>query len=101
MLDTKAGIRRFVGQAEAPFPLAGIDTPMVSPASLGVLSGSNRLVVADRGNKRIVLASADGAFLRQIVSPSFTDLRSVAVDEGSGTLYVLNGETLLKAAFPP
>ncbi len=101
VLDAKAGIRRFVGKAEAPFPLAGIDTPMVSPASLTVLSGSNRLVVADRGNKRIIVASADGAFLRQIVSPSFTDLRSVAVDEGTGTLYVLNGETLLKAAFPP
>jgi hypothetical protein len=101
VLDTKAGIRRFVGKTEAPFQLAGIDTPMVSPASLTVLSGSNRLVVADRGNKRVVVVSADGAFLRQIVSPSFTDLRSVAVDEGSGTLYVLNGETLLKAAFPP
>lgn len=101
VLDTKAGIRRFVGKTEAPFQLAGIDTPMVSPASLSVLSGSNRLVVADRGNKRIVVASADGAFLRQIVSPSFTDLRAVAVDEGTGTLYVLNGETLLKAAFPP
>ncbi len=101
VLDAKAGIRRFVGKTEAPFQLAGIDTPMVSPASLRVLSGSNRLVVADRGNKRIVVASADGAFLRQIVSPSFTDLRSVSVDEGTGTLYVLNGETLLKAAFPP
>ena len=101
VLDAKAGIRRFVGKAEAPFTLAGIDTPLMSPASLRVLSGSNRLVVADRGNKRIVVASADGAFLRQIVSLSFTDLRSVSVDEGSGTLYVLNGETLMKAAFPP
>jgi hypothetical protein len=66
-----------------------------------VLPGSNRLVVADRGNKRIVVASSQGAFLRQIVSPAFTDLRAVAVDEGSGTLYVLNGDTLLQAPFPP
>jgi hypothetical protein len=101
VLDTKAGIRRFVGKTEAAFTLAGIDTAMVSPASLSVLPGSNRLVVADRGNKRIIVASAEGTFLRQIVSPSFTDLRAVAVDEGQGILYVLNGETLLKAAFPP
>ena len=66
-----------------------------------MLPGSNRLVVADRGNKRIVVASAEGAFLRQIVSPAFTDLRAVAVDEGTGTLYVLNGDTLFKATFPP
>ncbi len=101
VLDSKQGIRRFVGQTETPFVMAGIDTPMVSPVSLSVLPGSNRLVVADHGNKRIVVASAEGTFLRQIVSTSFTDLRAVAVDEGNSILYVLNGDTLLKAPFPP
>jgi DNA-binding beta-propeller fold protein YncE len=101
VLDSKQGIRRFEGREEIPFPLAGIDRPLMEPATLSVLPGSNRLVVADRGNKRIVVASAEGAFLRQIVSPDFTDLRAVAVDEGTNTLYVLNGDTLLKAPFPP
>lgn len=101
VLDAKLGIRRFVGKAETPFPLSGIDVKMMAPVSLSVLPGSNRLVVADHGNKRIVIASAEGQFLRQIVSPSFTDLRAVAVDEGKGILYVLNGDTLLKAPFPP
>ena len=80
---------------------AGINTPLVSPAAISVLPGSNRIVVADRGNKRVVIASADGTFLRQLVSASFTDLRAVAVDEGARIIYVLNGDTLLKATFPP
>jgi sugar lactone lactonase YvrE len=101
VLDRELGIRRFDGRAEVPFPLAGIDRPLMEPASLSVLPGSNRLVVADRGNKRIVIASPEGSFLRQIVSPEFTDLRAVAVDEGTGTLYVLNGDSLLQAPFPP
>jgi hypothetical protein len=101
VLDTKLGIRRFRGKAETPFPISGIDTPLVSPASISVLAGSNRIVVADRGNKRIIIASQDGTFIRQIVSSSFTDLRAVSVDEGKGLLYVLNGDTLLKAPFPP
>ncbi|HEY7802487.1 MAG TPA: hypothetical protein VIE40_07415 [Dehalococcoidia bacterium] len=101
VLDAQAGIRRFVGKTETPFPLAGIDMPLVSPAALSVLPGSNRLVVADRGNKRVVVASPEGAFLRQIVSPAFTDLRSVSVDEGKNIIYVLNGDTLMKAPFPP
>jgi hypothetical protein len=101
VLDREMGVRRFTGKSETPFPLAGIDRPMLSPASLSVLPGSNRLVIADRGNKRIIVASAEGAFLRQIVSPAFTDLRAVSVDEGTGTLYVLNGDTLLRGAFPP
>jgi hypothetical protein len=101
VLDRELGIRRFQGRAEVPFPLAGIDRPLMEPAALTVLPGSNRLVVTDRGNKRIVIASPEGAFLRQIVSPAFTDLRAAAVDEGTGTLYVLNGDTLLQATFPP
>lgn len=101
VLDSKQGVRRFVGKTEVAFGLAGIDTPMMTPASMAVLPGSNRIVVADRGNKRVIVASAEGVFLRQIVSPAFTDLRAVAVDEGTGTMYVLNGDTLLKGAFPP
>ena len=101
VLDSKQGIRRFLAKTEVAFPLAGINTPLVSPAAISVLPGSNRIVVADRGNKRVVIASADGTFLRQLVSASFTDLRAVAVDEGARIIYVLNGDTLLKATFPP
>jgi hypothetical protein len=101
VLDAKKGVRRFVLKAEAEFPLAGIDRPLVSPASLSVLAGSNRIVFADTGNKRIIVASSDGRFLRQIVSASFTDLRAVSVDEGAGVMYVLNGDTVLRAGFPP
>lgn len=101
ILDSERGIRRFVGKAETDFALAGIDRPMMSPASISVLPGSNRIVVADRGNKRVIVASAEGEFLKQIVSPAFTDLRAVSVDEGTRTLYVLNGDTLLSAPFPP
>lgn len=101
LLDAQAGVRRFVLKSEADFPLAGIDTPLMTPASISVLPGSNRVVVADTGNKRIVVASPDGRFIRQIVSPAFTDLRAVAVDEGTGAMYILNGDTVLRATFPP
>src|SRR5581483_10160606 len=101
LLDAKRGVRRFVGKGEVDFKLAGIDTPLVAPSSISVLPGSGRIVVADRGNKRIILASPEGVFLRQLVSPSFTDIRAVSVDEGTHTMYVLNGDVLLKAAFPP
>jgi hypothetical protein len=101
LLDNSAGVRRFVLREEADFPLAGIDTPLISPASVSVLPGSNRVVIADTGNKRVIVASPDGRFLRQIVSPAFTDLRAVAVDEGSGIMFILNGDTVLRATFPP
>lgn len=101
VLDNNLGIRRFVGGSEEPFPLAGIDRPMLSPVSLSVLPGSNRLIVADHGNKRIIVADDEGNFLRQIVSPEFNDLRAVSVDEGQSLMYVLDGDKLLRAPFPP
>ena len=30
----------------------------------------------------------------------FTDLRAVSIDEGTSTMYILNGDTLIKAQFP-
>jgi DNA-binding beta-propeller fold protein YncE len=101
VLDATEGIRRFDNRAEVEFPLSGIDRPLASPASISVLPGSGRIVVADAGNKRVVVISNDGRFLRQITSPSFTDLRAVAVDEGAGIMYVLNGDTVVRATFPP
>lgn len=101
VLDAEAGIRRFRERVEEPFTLSGIDRPLAAPASISVLPGSGRIVVADSGNKRVVVASSDGRFLQQITSPAFTDLRAVAVDEGARQMYVLNGDTIIRATLPP
>jgi hypothetical protein len=58
-------------------------------------------MVMDRGNKRLVLLSSDGVFLRQLTSPTLVDLRGVAVDEPAGLLYVLAGDSLYSASLPP
>lgn len=94
-------VRRFEGGQERPFDLAGIDRAPSSPASMETLDTSARLVLADRGNKRIVIAAADGRFQRQLISNSITELRSVAVDEKLGLVYVLVRDTLYRAALPP
>ena len=102
-LATEDGaIRLFQSGAEQPFPLAGIDRALVAPASLAPLPASGRLLVADRGNKRIVVLSTEGAFLQQWVSPaSFTDLRGIAVDEANELLYILVGGALYRTPLPP
>ena len=102
-LATENGaIRLFQSGVEQPFPLAGIDRTLVAPVSLSPLPDSGRLLVADRGNKRIVVFSTEGAFLQQWVSPaSFTDLRGIAVDEGNELLYILAGGVLYRTPLPP
>ena len=75
---------------------------MNSPASPSPLPASGRLLVADRGNKRIVVFAITGDFLQQWVSPTpFSDLRAIAVDAATGRLYILSSGALYLTAVPP
>jgi len=100
MLGDSSIVRIEAGSIQ-PFTQAGLDLPLSSPASLVPLAGSNRVLVADRGNNRIVVFAKDGTFLQQFVSPTFTDLRAIAVDEAGGLLYVLVGGALYRTPLPP
>jgi hypothetical protein len=87
-----------------PFTKAGIDRDLASPGSLVPLPASNRLLVADRGNSRISVFSLDGTFLQQWTSPTsptFSDLRAIAVDEPNNLLYMLVGGSLYRTTLPP
>jgi len=99
LLDEHGRVRRFSAGQEMPFEMEGIDRPLVSPSSLLPLAGGG-LLVADSGNKRIVLFTPDGRFQRQYVSSQLVDPRAVAVDEVAARLYVLNGDSLLVADLP-
>lgn len=94
-------IVRFPGSVARPFTQAGIDLFLSSPASLVAVPTAGMLLVADRGNARVAVFSPDGTFLQQLVSPSFTDLRALAIDEPNGLLYVLSGGRLYRTALPP
>ena len=93
-------ILRFRGGASQPFTQAGIDHALASPGSVQSLPESGTVMVADRGNSRIVVFSQDGAFRQQLVSPSFTDLRAIAVDEPNRLLYILVGGLLYRTPLP-
>jgi hypothetical protein len=83
------------------FSQAGIDAPLSSPGSLVSLTSLGLVVVADRGNSRIVEYALDGSFKQQLVSPKFTDLRAIAVDEPNKLLYILVGGALYRTPLPP
>jgi hypothetical protein len=101
LLFNDGSIARFSGSVAQPFSQAGLDKPMSSPGSITPLPGQGMVLVADRGNSRIVVFSPDGTFRQQLVSPRFTDLRAIAVDEQAGLLYILNGTSLYRTPLPP
>ena len=90
-------MQRFRAGTDAGFSLAGIDRPAQTPTSVAVLAVAEELLIADSGNKRVIVASKDGTFRRQLVSNSFTDLRAIGVDAEGGLLYAIVGDSLLSA----
>ena len=94
-------IVRFPGGVALPFTQAGIPDPLSSPASLVPAPNLGMLLIADTGNSRIVVFTPDGTYLQQLVSPSFTDLRSIALDEPNELLYILVGGILYRTPLPP
>ncbi|MCH7579113.1 MAG: hypothetical protein IIB22_02595 [Chloroflexi bacterium] len=94
-------IVRFPGGVALPFTQAGIPDPLSSPASLVPAPNLAMLLLADRGNSRTVVFTPDGTYLQQLVSPSFTDLRSIALDEPNELLYILVGGILYRTPLPP
>jgi hypothetical protein len=93
-------VRRFRSGTRAAFELGGIDEPVDGAVDIAVLPGSDEVYIADAGNRRVVVASREGRFKRQLVSAAFTDLRAIAIDAAASQLYVVAGDTLLTAPLP-
>jgi len=99
VIGKEGAVKRFKGGAEAGFPLSGLDRPLKG-SGLALLSPADEVYIADSANKRVVVTNRDGVFRRQLVSNAFTDLRAIAVDAGSGQIYVIVGDALLAAPLP-
>ena len=92
-------VKHFSSGVDAGFSLAGIDQArsLLAPTDITLAPGAVEIYIADAGNKRVVVASREGVFLRQFVSNDLTDVRFLAVDPTGGQLYVVSGDALLTA----
>jgi hypothetical protein len=93
-------VRRFRSGSRVAFDLGGIDKLLERAVDIAVLPAVDEVYIADSGHKRIVVASREGRFRRQLVSGSMSDLRAMAIDTASSQLYVVAGDSLLTAPLP-
>lgn len=102
VLTEEGAIRRYQLGSEQPFPQSGIDQELASPASPILVPAAGWLMVADRGNDRIVIFTLDGTFVGQAKSAKFsTDLRAINVDRNAGILYILVGGVIYRTPLLP
>lgn len=98
VLGTK-GARRFRAGQQVGQLFAGIDRPAESATGIVTDRQRGRVYVADRGGKRVIASSRDGAFIAQYRHTDFADLRGLALSADGQTLYMLTGTAVV--AFDP
>ena len=87
-------VRRFAQGVETNNLFEGIDNiPSTVDAMVGA-SNQELIFLIDRGNGRIIVSEQDGAFVKQSRNPNFSDLRSIAISDDEGILFVLTGTEL-------
>ena len=75
---------------DQPFPALTSARGLLAPA------GTDYLLTIDRDSKRVVIFSRNGKLLSQYTSDSWTDLKSLAFDSANQTVYLLNGQDVIK-----
>lgn len=106
VLGRDGSLRKFDLGRPSRFRVQGLEVELLEPTALFTDARTAFLYVADPAHRRIVQLDKEGRFVRQLLPPrgqeeAFADLRTLWVDEPSGTLFVLSGPRLYLADLPP
>lgn len=94
ILQDSGIVETFTNGRKSSFSLTAIEPTLSNPTRMWTDSVSTKLYLVDPSNKRIVVFSKTGKLLNQYQSDSWNNLRDIAVDEKTKTVYVLSGTTL-------
>lgn len=101
IVATSAGrLARIVDGRDVELRPVGLDRKLTAPSAPVFNINDGMLYVADRGNQRIVVLDTAGVFQWQLVHRRLAGLRAVALDEASGLLYAVSGQSLLVTPVP-
>lgn len=76
------------------FVVSGLDKPLSNAIQILTNIDISNMYIADKGNKRIVVLSKEGKFIKQIKTENeedWNDIRGIGVNDKETKLYVLNG----------
>lgn len=94
VLKKNGEIVSFTSGAQDTFEITGIDEPLKDPVQIVVNTDLTNMYVADKGNRRIVVLTKEGAFVKAIKpvnEGSWDDMKGIAVNDAEDKVYVLSG----------
>lgn len=91
VLKQDGGVIKMSGGLQEDFSLEAVEPALSSGKEIYTDENSNLLYILDPAEKRIVVFNKKGELINQYTSPSFTDVKDMAIDEEEGKMYILSG----------
>ena len=86
----------FTQGVKQEFELPPLAENIANAKKIFTASDSQFIYILDAGGKRVLVITKQGTLAAQLISDKFTDLKDMYIDEKSKTIYLLNGNELLK-----
>ncbi len=93
-------IIRYLSGVEETWAPVAVDPELDNAVSIWTAAETDRVVVADRKNKRIVVFRKDGRLVGQLTSPKWDGPSFVAGDEKTKKLYILDSNRVYQLDLP-
>jgi DNA-binding beta-propeller fold protein YncE len=96
ILKQNGSVLKMAGGFKEDFALDTVEPAIESAEKIYTDENSDFLYILDRANQRVVVFNKEGAVVNQYTSPSFTDVRDMAIDEDDSELFLLNGNEVFR-----
>lgn len=90
------GISKFSTGRRETLSLDPVSPALESPTMVGVSTDLDYLYILEPKHKRLLVYSKTGSYIAQYTGDHLSDLRAFTVDQKEKTIYLLNGDTLIK-----
>lgn len=100
ILRTDGTVIRFLSGAQENFALPTIDPPLRAASGIWTSADTDRIVISDPAEKRVLVFSKDGALKAQLTSDQLTGPRDLDGEETTPRILVIDGTKLLLFSLP-
>ncbi len=93
-------VKRYLSGAEETWSPVPVDPELDNAVSIWTTADTDRVVVADQKNNRIVIFRKDGRLVGQVTSPKWTGPSAVTGDDEAKKLFVLDNNRIYQIDLP-
>lgn len=98
LATTDGQVIKFTSGDRQDFTITGLAQPFKGPIMLDTREGLTNLYILEPSNRRVVVVSKNGQFLKEIRSPSLATASDLVADENHGRVLAVSGSLIFEVS---